>query len=107
MRYQPKRSAARWLEGAPEYILACYDNGGQTCDRYTVIVGGSLYDPRLADSRRAPCLCLSEHPAHPHGVSMWGEVFCGDRSAFGRHVTWLSLPERVRSHVVFRCEVEK
>lgn len=101
-QYRPKRSSKKWLAGAPEYVLACYDNGGRTCDRYTVIIGGSLYRDDLADQRKAECLCLSAHPGHPQGVSMWGEVWCGERTCLGRHVAWQALPENVREHVVAR-----
>lgn len=39
MQYLPKRSTARWLKGAPRPVLACYDSGDKTVDRYTVLYG--------------------------------------------------------------------
>lgn len=44
MQYQPKRASKRWTESAPAYVLACYDNGGKTCDRYTVLFGKPIWE---------------------------------------------------------------
>lgn len=101
MKYQPKRSAARWLESAPSYVLACYDNGGKTCDRYTVILGAPFWTP--AYGRDVPYLAMSEAPTHPLGFSQWGEMPSSNRSANGKKVRWLDLPEAIRNHVVYRC----
>lgn len=101
--YRPRRSSARWTEGAPEYVLACYDNGGKTADRYTVLFGGSITSDRLLEQRKVFALFLSEHPSHPQGVSMWDECQAWDRSVHGKHVRWLDLPEQVRKHVMARA----
>ena len=104
MRYQPKRSRKQWLIGAPEYVLACYDNGGKTADRYTVLIGGSLYEPGLAAKRAVECLCMSAYPVCPLGFSQWGEMLSANRAACGKHVKWNDLPENIRKHVIARCE---
>ena len=55
--------------------VRCYDNGGKTCDRYTVAfldrpeVGGTI-----------ECLGMSEHPSHPQG---FGQHSC---CVLGRHL---------------------
>lgn len=101
MKYQPKRSRKQWLESAPEYILAVYDNGGKTADRYTVLFGGSLWEPNMGGN--VACLNMSEYPTSPQGVSMWGEMPAWNRKALGKHIKWLDLPERVRQHVISRA----
>lgn len=101
MNYQPKRSRKRWLEQAPEYVLACYDNGGKTADRYTVLFGGSHWEPRMG--RNVAYLGMSGAPTHPQGFSQWGEMPAHNRSACGKHVRWLDFPENIRKHVISRA----
>jgi hypothetical protein len=101
MNYRPRRSSKRWTEKAPEYVLACYDNGGKTCDRYTVLFGGTLWEPSMG--RMVSCLMMSNAPSHPMGVSMWDEISASDRACLGKHVRWLDLPEYIRNHVVARA----
>ncbi len=117
-QYRPRRASNRWLQGAPEYVLSCHDNGGSTADRYTVYFGGSLaFDPQ---PDRVGCECtgpgntpilylgMSDSPTHPLGVSQWGECSAYDRAGFmltreGRKTRWLDLPEDVRNHVIARA----
>ena len=103
--YKPRRAGKRWLEGAPEYVLDCFDNRGKTCDRYTVMFGGSMYVLRYG---RIAHLDMSGAPTHPQGVSLWGDSTLADAAAFryreGHYrVRWLDLPENVRAHVVARA----
>ncbi|UUZ75484.1 hypothetical protein LP414_27600 [Polaromonas sp. P1(28)-13] len=102
--YQPKRSSARWLEQAPEYILACYDNKGKTCDRYTVYFGGSLYDPEMG--RTVAYLGMSDAPTHPQGFSQWSDAPAYIRPHSSEKVRWLDLPEHIRSHVIARATTD-
>lgn len=107
--YKPKHSSKRWLEGAPEYVIACYDNGGRTTDRYSVLFGGSLWDEDYAranaechrDPRLVQCLLMSGAPTHPQGVSIWADCLRGPH--LGRKVRWLDLPEHIRTHAVSRA----
>lgn len=103
MKYQPKRSRKQWLVNAPEYVLAVYDNGGKSCDRYTVLFGGSLYYPALAVLRRVEYLGMSENPSSPQGFSQWGEMPASNRAACGKHIKWLDLPENIQKHVISRA----
>ena len=99
MRCKPKRASARWMEGAPPFVLSVSDNKGRTCDRYTVWLApyeheGAWYVPYLA---------MSGSPTHPQGVSMFGELAA--HQAMGRardRCRWLDLPEHIRTHVVAR-----
>lgn len=102
---KPKRATIkRWLVSAPEYVVACYDNGGKTADRYTVLIGGSLHDPILDSARAVAFLGMSETPFSPQGVSMWGEMPRGNGRVCGKKVAWLELPEHTRKHVISRCK---
>ncbi len=104
MTYRPRRASKQWLEGAPEYILDCFDNMGKSADRYTILFGGSLLDPHLLKFRKVHMLGLNDMPTHPcYGVSMWGEVEACWRPSHQR-VRWLDLPENVREHIIMRAE---
>ena len=108
-RFRPRRSRRRWLEQAPDSVVACYDNGGKTADRYTVLFGPPIWSPTYAqanyrtgvDPRLVPCLAMSGAPTHPQGVSEWCEVLRGPH--LGRKVRWLDLPEEIREHVETRA----
>lgn len=101
--YRPRRAAAHWLEGAPEYVLDCFDNQGKTADRYTVLFGGSLLEPALQRRRKVAYLGMSDAPTHPQGISMWGECDAAWRPSRER-VRWLDLPEHIRRHVIARAQ---
>lgn len=102
MKYQPKRSRKQWTENAPDYVLACYDNGGKTVDRYTVLFGAPLWSEDMG--RNVPYLAMSGAPTHPQGFSQWGEMPAHNRQACGKHIKWNDLPENIRAHVKARAE---
>lgn len=103
--YRPRRASKRWSEGAPEYVLACYDTGpDKALDRYTVLMGGSLWYPEMG--RNVDYLAMSDAPTHPQGLSQWGGMPAMNRQACGKHVRWLDLPEHIRKHVVARATTE-
>lgn len=96
--YKPRRAGARWLEGAPEWVLDCFDNP-QFADRYTVIFGGSLVE---GDGTYAGTwlhyLSSSADPRYCSGTGDFKAHECADyRYRNGkRRVRWLDLPESVR-----------
>lgn len=99
--YKPRRASKKWIDGAPDYVLACYDYGGKTIDRYTVLFGGDFWGEHMG--RTVQYLGMSSNPTSPFGFSQWGECQCFDRSAFGRKVRWNDLPENIQQHVIFRA----
>ena len=101
MKYQPKRSAQRWLVGAPKALLAVYDNGGKSFDRYTALYGAPLWEPSYG--RKVPARFMSEHPSHPQGFGIFGEVESHTRASLGRKVTFASLPPDVRRCIEADC----
>lgn len=110
--YKPRRANARWMEGAPEYVLSVHDNKGATADRYTVYFGGSLayepmpdypgYEGTGPGNTAIPYLGMSDAPTSPQGVSMWGDVKAYQRNTRQR-IRWLDLPEHIRAHVIARA----
>lgn len=97
--YQPRRATKRWQEQAPEYVLDVFDNKGKTVDRYTVLIGGSQWEPSMG--RNVMYLGMSGAPTHPQGFSQWGECPASWRPAHQR-IRWLDLPEHIRQHVIYR-----
>ena len=75
----------------------------RTCDRYTVLFGGSLFADGVI-----PYLGMSGAPTHPQGFSQWGELQPHEASAYryreGHHrMKWNDLPENIRQHVQARA----
>lgn len=102
MRYQPKRSTARWLEGAPRPVLACYDSGpNKGADRYTVLYGAPLWDESYG--RDVPGRAMSAYPFHPQGIGLYIEVHAWDRPGLGKKIRFLDLPPDCRRCVEMDC----
>ncbi len=100
--YRPRRARARWLEGAPKALLAVYDNGGKSFDRYTALYGAPIWEPSMGQT--IPARFMSEHPSHPQGFGIFGEVKAYDRAAFGRKVRFADLPPDVKRCIVNDCK---
>ena len=98
MQYQPRRSTPRWLNGAPAHVLACYDNGGRSFDRYTILYGAPLWMPEMG--RNVPYFASSTNPFSPQGFGQHGEMSSYNRAALGRKVKWSDLPHDVQRAVV-------
>lgn len=102
MKYQPKRSSAKWLEGAPKAVLAVYDSGVRTIDRYTVLYGAPFWSPEMG--RNVPYFAMSEYPRHPQGFGQHGEMPSDNRKALGKKIPFLALPKTCRDAVFADCE---
>ena len=74
----------------PDGVLGIYDNGGKTCDRYTVI-----YTPYTLDGDTYfPYVGMSEAPFHPQGFGQHGELrHRYTRQAGERCIDFEQLPE--------------
>jgi hypothetical protein len=95
--------------GEPKYIR-CYDNGGDTADRYTVVFTGR-YRKTIRDQFQY--VGMSEHPFHPQGVGMHGESdsqidvnksgwppAMGRKNHLGKRIPFTELPEDCRKLVL-------
>lgn len=102
MRYQPRRSSPRWLEGAPAPVLAIYDSGPNRCiDRYTVLYGAPIWSPDMG--RTVPYLAMSALPFHPQGFAQHGEMPSWSREALGRKIRFVDLPPDCQRAVEDDC----
>lgn len=76
--------------------LRCYDNGGKTCDRYTVIPARWV----RGWSRRVPggllweAIAASSEPFHPQGFGQHVEAMAGPH--LGARVPFETLPADVQ-----------
>lgn len=89
MRYQPKRSSKRWLEGAPDYVLAVYDCGD--IDRYTVMLCGIFWEECM--QRNVIYVTITENG----GISS-GEMPASNRR--GKKISWTNLPHVCRAALI-------
>ena len=70
-------------------IIARYDNGGKTADRYTAV-----FD--LKQGRYNVCLSMSDSPTSPQGFSQWSE--CDNvRGLMGKSVD--RFPDHIEAHI--------
>ena len=82
--------------GIPRYVR-CYDNHGETIDRYTVV-----FTKRKSPY---PYLGMSDNPYHPQGIGMHGEEkdFIIDRPNYGhlgKKISFMDLPFACRLAVI-------
>ena len=74
--------------------VVCYDNGGRSFDRYTVIfLDAPEYKPGTY-----LCLGMSPHPFHPQGFGQHGSAMPGRH--LGRRIPFATLPEDCRKAVL-------
>ena len=91
-----ERRARLLPDGVPRYVR-CYDNGGKTCDRYTVVFPG-----RYRHKSRSECLYLgaSSEPFPPPGFGPHGSapsaIDSPRYSHLGKKVKFATLPEDVQ-----------
>ena len=93
--YQPKKSSKRWLENAPDYVLAIYD-AVKFNDRYTVLLGGKFWNKDMG--RNIMILGISEA-----GSFYYETMPSINRDACGKKIAWKDLPERVQNAVLIAC----
>lgn len=99
---KPKRALKRWLDAdCPAGVLAIFDNGGKTFDRFTV-----LYVPDAESKDWVNFLGASAHPYDPQGFGQHGEMRSSDVAAYRytaagarQSSAWSTLPEDVKRAV--------
>jgi hypothetical protein len=93
MRKQVKN--CELINGRP---IRCYDNGGKTADRYTVVYMD-------APERRAntfECLGMNAEPFHPQGIGQHSSAMCGRH--LGNRVAFSTLPSDCQKAVLQDCK---
>jgi len=76
-----------------DHCISCWDNGGETCDRYTVV-----YLDEEDDRGMVTYVGMSERPFHPQGFGQHGEMpvhnvaYRGRGGVFKRRIAFADLP---------------
>ncbi len=93
---QTQRIESLMPNGTPKYVR-CYDNGGETADRYTCVFTGN-YTHKTA--REHWYLGMSGDPFHPLGIGSHGsshtQIDKPSYSHLGKKVKFETLPEKVQ-----------
>ena len=85
----------------PKGVVAVYDNGGQTIDRYTVVYTPEQHSPGLD---YFSWVYMSGEPTHPQGVCQHGEGTTRPLSGWGtpdhnQVIAFEELPEQCQQIV--------
>ena len=82
----------------PEEVTVIYDNGGESFDRYTVVLktNNLHFAPFNLD-----CLALSENPDSPSGFSQYST--CVDGAHLGKVIKWADMPLNLQKHIIKRA----
>lgn len=75
-------------------VLRCYDNGGRSYDRYTIIPPRQAHEYREDRAGLFMAIGASERPFNPHGFGQCVSATPGPH--LGRRVRWDALPEDVQ-----------
>jgi len=80
--------------------IRCFDNWGETADRYTVIY------LELPEGRgEFQCVGMSSYPFHPQGVGLHGSALPGPH--LGDEIEFEQLPEDCRRLVLQDLELDE
>lgn len=97
----------RWFALMPFDVprwIRCYDNGGETFDRYTVVYSGLKNATREHYYRG-----MSTHPSHPQGFGIFGSTMYkplddpftpGAKQALGKQIVFADLPDECQMVVL-------
>jgi len=92
--------SARLMPGGVPRNVRCYDNGGETVDRYTVVFTGRY---RHRTGGVFWNVGMSAHPFHPQGFGMhgehWQQIDYPTYSHLGRKIPFSTLPDDCRKLV--------
>lgn len=96
-----KRMTALMPNGIPRYVR-CYDNGGETADRYTVVFCGR-YTHKTG--RAFWYVGMNAAPFHPQGIGQHGEsnympIDKPKYSHLGKKIKFIDLPEDCKTCVI-------
>ena len=87
------------MPGGVPRLVRCYDNGGASADRYTVVFTGR-YRERTAEFMY---LSLSERPTHPQGFGQHGfnrlQIDRPRSGHLGRRIKFEQLPDECQACV--------
>lgn len=108
MSYIPRTQSAKFRDSdCPADVLAIYDNGGKTFDRYTVFF--KPVEPLEDMKGRIEYRGMSEHPFDPQGFGIGGDMEAWEVARYRESIyrdscKWSDLPEDVKRSVRQDCE---
>jgi hypothetical protein len=79
-----------------------YLHGVDVADKWTAVLRSPDWD-RSAIANYVPyraMLCMSDHPTHPQGFSMFSNGYEGKH--LGIKQEWLKVPQAIRDHIISR-----
>lgn len=95
-----RRAASLMPSGIPRYIR-CYDNGGESLDRYTVVFTGNYRSKTGGDFLY---IGMNDSPFHPQGVGMHGghkeQIDRPGYGHLGKKISFQQLPDDCRALVL-------
>lgn len=110
MEYRPRTQSRKYRDAdCPEQVLAIYDNGGTSADRYTVFYKGVIDYSSHFGAKYIACRHMSSNPMRPQGIGRYDELTTWEvahyRDRNRRHAAkWSSLPEEVKRCVRLDCQ---
>lgn len=82
-------------------LVRCYDNGGKTADRYTIVYMETKHKCECSQSCKDIMytgVCSSDLPSHPQGVFQHGDCKIGKH--LGKRIPFAELPVTVQNAVI-------
>ena len=103
MNFKTKKQQERYNKLVPNNIpryIRCYDNGGATADRYTVVFTGHY----TGTDRNHWYIGMSESPFHPLGVGIIDEsnviIDYPSYKHLGKKIKFADLPKECKTFVM-------
>lgn len=92
--YKPRKATARWREGAPDYVLDCFDHPAYA-DRYTVFFDfvENTHGRKWLHYLGIGYGCSGSGDMETHQVASYR------RANAHRRCRWLDIPEDIRNRI--------
>lgn len=109
MNYRPRTQSKKFRDGdCPDGVLAIYDNGGSSFDRYTVFYKLEADAEKYMGSYWITYRGMSEHPASAQGFGIVDTMKAHEAAAYRNRVyrhsaKWSDLPDDVKECVRRDC----
>lgn len=105
MSYRPRTQSSKFRDGdCPDGVLAIYDNGGETLDRYTIYYKPDADAEPYNGTLWIDYFAASEDPTSPGGFGIHGQDPAHQVAAYRSRVyresaKWSELPDAVKDCV--------
>lgn len=102
-RQLAKRATKRWLEGAPDYVLACFYHPGYA-DPYLIVFGGKDWQEHTHGRDWLHNLSIGEGGVGGSGEFLTHEFAAYRYSQKHRKVRWRDIPLGIRLRIRYWAE---